>query len=1046
MNATRHLSSVFFTSTLAISASTSLAQSDYASVVLDDDPIAYYRLDDEGPDVTDASGNDNHGVADGEGLEFGAASLLPNEENGALTLLGDRIIVPGFEKVANGFTVEFLMKLDAPPAAFSNLVGDGEEGGDFNLMVYITPEGVVRPHVNTSVGVYARDSAEVLADGMTHHVVSTWDRGSGVHTLYIDGKEAEVTTGPGFNPFQGDPLNSDNPLYIGRDNREEGFNGVLDEVAIYDYALSDDDVVEHFAEAFGLLGQSYDEEVLADEPLAYWRLEDISGPAEDETGSGLDAEIGPEGEILFDQPSLIPPDDGFAIQTIGGSLISPPFEKMNSGFTVEFVTRIDALTPAFTNLVGDGEDAGDFSLMIYLAPNGSIRPHVNTSEGVFAVDSVKSIVDGRLHHIASTWNRETGAHALYIDGELAEVTPVAGAAPVTGDPLNSDNPIYIGRDNRETGHTFWVDEVAVYDKALDAERVAAHTAWIEFPEPPPAEPLQDPGTLSNAPEQMIHYYDFNEARAPSENFSLNFAYDRIADADGSFEGAATRVAGLSGRGAVAFDNSFAAGINVGSIGFEFTEGLTIEAIIVPDWSGDDGDYDTIFRKEDGGNRILFGFQNDAFSESANPPLEPNTPVLSLGLNTGGYQELDMPLDGSNDIGLELDDLLDGEPHHIAATYDSASGEKAIWIDGEKGWSVTLEPGTPLVTGGDTVGFIGNTNGGADPFSGTIDEVAFWSRSLSEDEIQTHADLAAEGDFRPYFPVFDGPSAYEAIVLEDNPTGYWRLGDEGPIAADISGNERDGEEGFFDDFLFWESQPLLVNDRDTSVEFTNNRILVPEFEKIGEDGFSLEFLMLADQAPGGFRNLVGDGEGGLDFMLMVYLTADGAIRPHYQTEDGFYSIDTVATYADGVIHHVVSTWDATTGEAVLYVDGAPAEVTPSAGELPTTGAAINTDNTFYIGGDDREPFFNGFLDEVALYGYPLDADRVAAHALEALGELPSPSTGGITNIRLNGDGTITLEGEGSVSAAATVEGPYSGSTPLPATLTIEGSTQFFRVEN
>jgi hypothetical protein len=168
--------------------------------------------------------------------------------------------------------------------------------------------------------------------------------------------------------------------------------------------------------------------------------------------------------------------------------------------------------------------------------------------------------------------------------------------------------------------------------------------------------------------------------------------------------------------------------------FSVTEGITIEALVVSEWSGEAGDYDEIFRKEDGGNRILFSYQNDAFGGGANPPVDPG-PVLSFGLNVNGYGELDMPLDGLEGRPT-VDDLNDGQIHHMVASYDSASGEKAIYIDGEKLWSVDLGADSLIVSGGAANAFIGSVNGGEN-FTGVIDEVAVWGRALSAEEIGTH---------------------------------------------------------------------------------------------------------------------------------------------------------------------------------------------------------------------------------------------------------------------------------------------------------------------
>lgn len=82
-----------------------------------------------------------------------------------------------------------------------------------------------------------------------------------------------------------------------------------------------------------------------------------------------------------------------------------------------------------------------------------------------------------------------------------------------------------------------------------------------------------------------------------------------------------------------------------------------------------------------------------------------------------------------------------EFHHVVASYDTASGERSIWIDGVKAWSVMLEAGTVPVTGGGAAAFIGNTLGRSDSFTGIIDDFAFWERALTAEEIAVHGERA-----------------------------------------------------------------------------------------------------------------------------------------------------------------------------------------------------------------------------------------------------------------------------------------------------------------
>jgi len=212
--------------------------------------------------------------------------------------------------------------------------------------------------------------------------------------------------------------------------------------------------------------------------------------------------------------------------------------------------------------------------------------------------------------------------------------------------------------------------------------------------------------------------------------------------DGEVGSGVSPAAGLVGAGALAFDGSSAAYVDVGrGIGNSFSvkDGITIEAVVKSEWSGDLFDYDTIFRKDDQGKRILLAFQNDGLSGNRDIPIDPETqPTLSFGLTVGGvYSELDVPLDGLEGRPA-LDDLRDGSPHHICATYDVQTGLKSVYVDGVLAFQAAFPPGTPVATGGTAVALIGNSATRGEGFKGVIDEVAFWERALTPAEVAQHA--------------------------------------------------------------------------------------------------------------------------------------------------------------------------------------------------------------------------------------------------------------------------------------------------------------------
>ncbi len=203
----------------------------------------------------------------------------------------------------------------------------------------------------------------------------------------------------------------------------------------------------------------------------------------------------------------------------------------------------------------------------------------------------------------------------------------------------------------------------------------------------------------------------------------------------------TTAEGLIGDGALAMQNSTGSFVNVGpgkGNNFSVTDGITIEAVMIPEWSGAENTTATIFSKHDASGPLAVAFQHDGDTATRDVPISPSMqPVLSFGLTTGGtYSELDMPLDGM-DGRPALADVQDGSPHHIACVYHSSTGIKTIYVDGAACFTADLQPGSAIASGGGADALIGNIDDLSRPFSGRIDEVAFWERGLPAEEIAIH---------------------------------------------------------------------------------------------------------------------------------------------------------------------------------------------------------------------------------------------------------------------------------------------------------------------
>ncbi|MBT3199105.1 MAG: LamG domain-containing protein [Phycisphaerales bacterium] len=100
------------------------------------------------------------------------------------------------------------------------------------------------------------------------------------------------------------------------------------------------------------------------------------------------------------------------------------------------------------------------------------------------------------------------------------------------------------------------------------------------------------------------------------------------------------------------------------------------------------------------------------------------------LRTDGAKLLNYSWGGGVDYSASAPTILDGQWHHVAATYDAASSTKRLYFDG-------AEIGSGKVIGDLTVGAqkfrIGSTNNG-EYFNGLLDDMRVYNTALSESEI------------------------------------------------------------------------------------------------------------------------------------------------------------------------------------------------------------------------------------------------------------------------------------------------------------------------
>lgn len=217
-------------------------------------------------------------------------------------------------------------------------------------------------------------------------------------------------------------------------------------------------------------GGNYDVEVLADSPLAYYRLGESSGTSMvDASGNGRN---GTYTGVTLGASGALSGDTDTAITLAGASTsyASVPFAAWMSPAAVTLEAWVKSTS---TDAVVFGT-MQTFGQPYYLRISSTLGLYfaARTSGGdSWANNTGQTVRDGNWHHIVGTFT--PGTIKAYLDGALV-ATNTGGAYANSLIAATSD--LAIGRRGNGLYFGGQVDEVAIYGTALSATRVAAHYA------------------------------------------------------------------------------------------------------------------------------------------------------------------------------------------------------------------------------------------------------------------------------------------------------------------------------------------------------------------------------------------------------------------------------------------------------------------------------------------------------------------------------------------------------------------------------------------
>jgi len=211
--------------------------------------------------------------------------------------------------------------------------------------------------------------------------------------------------------------------------------------------------------------------VIADAPVAYYRLDDLLGSltAADSSGNGLGGLY--FGGVLLGQPGAFVNDADTAVLFDGVNAHVRVLNPVSDNFSIEFWmnTSVESLTGSQT-YQGTGIVWSD----VAGTANDWIVGYLNNVASFFTgnpddtINGTTPLNNGVWHHIVAT-RALGGAKNLYVDGQLENT------GFTNSNLLNANPVIEIGGNTLDRRYfTGGLDEVAIYTVELTPDQVLAH--------------------------------------------------------------------------------------------------------------------------------------------------------------------------------------------------------------------------------------------------------------------------------------------------------------------------------------------------------------------------------------------------------------------------------------------------------------------------------------------------------------------------------------------------------------------------------------------
>jgi Concanavalin A-like lectin/glucanases superfamily/Calcineurin-like phosphoesterase len=733
----------------------------------------------------------------------------------------------------------------------------------------------------------------------------------------------------------------------------------------------------------------YPTAVLADAPIAYWRLGEPNGTSTlDASGRGRAGTL--VGNVGLGAPGALAGDADTAATFDGtNARVTVPDAadlRLNGAFTIELWARLTRFVNTWPGLVLKGASSTANGYLIWYDATGSLHFKRNNIEIATPAGALPTT---RFAHLAVV---STGTQVLwYVDGRLVTT------ANVSFPPNVGTSALEIGRGDQFGSDS--IDEVALYDKALSAPQIANHQRVGVTTSPPPPPPPSDP-VLLVAGDVACAVNDANfsganpatcQARATAGLIRANAPatvapLGDLVYGDGSladFQGAYAPVWGSLGANVAVHPvpgnhdyrtehelvtaSSTAPGYYAYFAGIANPTGqLTATGQPVGWYSYDLGTWHIITLNHEcaavGGCAIGSPEEQWLTNDLASHPaactiVMGHEPRWSDVADGPEFQALWQRLTAA-----KVAMLISGH-HHNYQRFAARDVNGAIDANGVRQFVVGTGGASlhPFPTASSTAEARDSSHFGVLKLTLHAGRYDWQFLSTSGDAVD--AGSAACPVATPPPP----PTRYADAVRAAGPVAYWRLGEAAAqtTAADASGNGRVGT------YTLGVNRPLagaLTNDADTAVGFNGSTgaLNVADAAALRLNGaFTIELWAKLTTFANTWPGLVLKGDSSTANGYLVYYSNTGIVR---LKRNGIEFSSTAGALTNTAWTHLAVTYDGV--QARWYVNGT-LNATRAVTFPANSGAA-----GLSLGRGDQ--FGAQSMDEVALYDKALDATTIAAH--------------------------------------------------------------------